>query len=102
MPKSGNTNKKKKISPMAANLQGRLVLMALQCPLVNGGSCGMAKRQSQAKGQRTERTFAPDELVTVHVALPYELRRQARKARLNCSALLREALRSQLRILADV
>lgn len=52
MTKSVNTNKKKKISPMAANLQGRLVLMALQCPLVNGGSCGMAKRQSQAKGQR--------------------------------------------------
>lgn len=27
MTKSGNTNKKKKISPMAANLQGRRVLL---------------------------------------------------------------------------
>lgn len=101
MTKSANTNKTKKVSPLAANLQGRLVLMALQCPLVNGGRCSMEAGHSQIQSKRKERVFASDELVTIHVAVPYELRRQARRARLNCSELLREALRRQLRALAD-
>lgn len=111
MKKTESTLKTKKVGRLAENLQGRLVYMAIKCPLVNGGKCGVVSQQREAvpgqaagkdnKVKRPPRAYAPDELVTLHVALPYELRRQALEACLNCSALLRSALRHRLRNLQN-
>lgn len=96
MTKSSETKKTKKVGRLAENLQGRLVYMALKCPLVQGGRCAQAKPH---KIRRTERSFELDEMVALHVELPYGLRLEAQKAHLNCSALLRGVLRRRLRSL---
>lgn len=93
-----NTDRSRKAGRLAEALQGRLVYMALQCPLVQQGAC--ACKTGLVKGQDVK-GYEPGELVTIHVALPYELRQEARQAKLNCSALLREVLRRRLRKLQN-
>ena len=85
-------------------LQGRLVYLALRCPLVNGGSCGALgagiAAQNPVRRARRREGFAPQELVGIHVRVPYELRQRACAAQVNYSRLFCEALRRHLRRLA--
>ena len=76
-------------------LKSRLFYLLTHCPLLTGQNC------QAASGQPKVRTVnLPDDdadLVSLHVTLPYKLRREALAAGINCSELMRKALKRRLK-----
>ena len=85
---------------MSLGLQSRLLYLLLKCPLLQQGQRGACKEASAPNGRlagRPRRVHADDEEVILQVTVPYALRRAARAAHLDCSALTRKALTKQLK-----
>lgn len=83
--------------PMSLGLQSRLLYLLLKCPLLQQGqdcACGGA---GAGKKRRSRPVHADDEPVILQVTVPYALRRAARAAHLDCSALACRALAKQLK-----
>lgn len=84
---------------MSLGLQSRLLYLLLKCPLLQQGQ-GCACKEAAPNGRlagRPRRVHADDEEVILQVTVPYALRRAARAAHLDCSALTRKALTKQLK-----
>ena len=85
---------------MSLGLQSRLLYLLLKCPLLQQGQGCACKEASAPNGRlagRQRRVHADDEEVILQVTVPYALRRAARAAHLDCSALTRKALAKQLK-----
>ena len=85
---------------MSLGLQSRLLYLLLKCPLLQQGQGCACKEASAPNGRlagRPRRVHADDEEVILQVTVPYALRRAARAAHLDCSALTRKALTKQLK-----
>ena len=86
---------------MSLGLQSRLLYLLLKCPLLQQGQgCACKEEASAPNGKLAgsqRRVHADDEEVILQVTVPYALRRAARAAHLDCSALTRKALAKQLK-----
>ena len=85
---------------MSLGLQSRLLYLLLKCPLLQQKrecACGRAVGSSKGSSVSQRRLHADDEEVILQVTVPYALRRAARAAHLDCSALMRKALAKQLK-----
>ena len=85
---------------MSLGLQSRLLYLLLKCPLLQQKrecACGRVVGSSKGSSVSQRRVHADDEEVILQVTVPYALRRAARAAHLDCSALTRKALAKQLK-----
>lgn len=85
---------------MSLGLQSRLLYLLLKCPLLQQGQGCACKEASAPNGRlagRQRLVHADDEEVILQVTVPYALRRAARAAHFDCSALTRKALAKQLK-----
>lgn len=85
---------------MGLGLQSRLLYLLLKCPLLQQEeecACRRAVGSSRGKSVSRRRLHADDEEVVLQVTVPYALRRAARAAHLDCSALVRKTLLRQLK-----
>ena len=78
---------------MSLGLQSRLLLLQQG----QGCACKEASAPNGRLAGRQRRVHADDEEVILQVTVPYALRRAARAAHLDCSALTRKALAKQLK-----
>ena len=71
------------------------VLFADKLPVLTGCSCKAASGRTKV---RTAAMPADDtDLVSLHITLPYKMRREALAAGINCSELMRKALKRRLK-----
>ena len=76
-------------------LKRRLFYLLTNCPLLTGCSCKAASGRTKV---RTAAMPADDtDLVSLHITLPYKMRREALAAGINCSELMRKALKRRLK-----
>lgn len=76
-------------------LKSRLFYVLANCPLFAGQGCASSKKAMRV---RTVNIPASDaDLVSLHITLPYKLRRDALAAGINCSELMRKALKRRLK-----
>lgn len=76
-------------------LKKRLFYVLANCPLFTGQGCASSKKTVRV---RTVNIPASDTaLVSLHITLPYKLRREALAAGINCSELMRKALKRYLK-----
>ncbi|WP_177562187.1 hypothetical protein [uncultured Phascolarctobacterium sp.] len=79
-------------------LKNRLFYLLTNCPLLAGRSCAAAGASAAKTRLRTVTIPADEmELVSLHITLPYKLRQEALAAGINCSELMRKALKRQLK-----
>lgn len=77
------------------SLKSRMFYLLNNCPLFAGRSCAADSGSSRL---RTAVIPADEsELVSLHITLPYKLRREASAAGINCSELMRKALKRRLK-----
>lgn len=83
-------------------LKSRLFYLLTNCPLFAGHNCAavQASSNSRAKLHAVTIPVGETELVSLHITLPYKLRREALAAGINCSELMRKALHRRLKKLA--
>lgn len=85
---------------MSLGLAKQIVVSAFEMPFAAQGQGCACKEASAPNGRlagRQRRVHADDEEVILQVTVPYALRRAARAAHLDCSALTRKALAKQLK-----
>lgn len=76
-------------------LKRRLFYLLTNCPLLTGCNCKAASGRTKV---RTATMPADDtDLVSLHITLPYKMRREALAAGINCSELMRKALKRRLK-----
>lgn len=92
-------NKTKQFSKMEneETLKERLFYVLTNCPLFAGQSC--TSKTGPVKRVKKHAAVPKDDaaLVSLHVSLPYKLRREALAAGINCSELMRKALKRYLK-----
>lgn len=79
--------------------KSRLFYLLTNCPLFTERNCAAAHASTGSKTDLPTQTIPVDEteLVSLHITLPYKLRRQALAAGINCSELMRKALKRRLK-----